>query len=235
MRSATESCSGPRRFLDRTHVKGEDLGLDPDYLQNLQETYEGTPLYNAEMAITAEQSGAPESDVKPLYVAIVDDIDTDAVLDLVSLVPPQKGAQGDVSAWKRAQGQWVAAPEILSALRSSTPPSVVELSDEAVLKEVIGQVDKSTSEEGQPEPAPGETPVAEDGTPEPAAAPVPDKGPAPVQTSNFAKGGVITEDPDESPIVASLSDGEYIITADAWRSQRSKSQIPAPFKSLIPW
>ena len=228
-------------------------GVSEDYKQALVEAYGDTRLGRQELAVTAEQAGVPESDVKPLYVAIVDDIETDAVLDLVSLVPPQKGQQGDVSAWKRAAGQWVSAPELLSAMRSSTPPSVVELSDEAVLKEVIEQVDKSTADE-QTEDAPveGETEVAEDGTPAPAAAPLPDKGPAPVKTSNFklqegehildandvgrsmqilgelnledgkayvkgiAKGGYV---PDEDPekVAATLQDGEYIISADAWR------------------
>jgi hypothetical protein len=162
-------------------------GLSEDYKQALIDTYANTSLGRQELAVTAQQAGVPESDVKPLYVAIVDDIDTDAVLDLVSLVPPQKGQQGDVSAWKRAAGQWVAAPELLSALRSSTPPSVVELSDEAVLKEVLEQVDKSTADEQtEDQPADGETEVSPEGTPAPAAAPLPDKGPAPVKTSNFS-------------------------------------------------
>ena len=149
---------------------------------------DGVLLYdlNPEFAVTAEQSGAPVTDIHPLYIAIVDNLDNDAVLDLVSLVPPAKGVQGDVTAWKRAAGQWVAANDILAQLRGSTPPSCVELSDPAVLKQVIDQVDKSTKEEGTETPAaPGETEVAPDGT-APASQPAtPQTAPIPVKTSNF--------------------------------------------------
>jgi hypothetical protein len=56
----------------------------------------------------------------------------------------------------------------------------------AVLKEVIEQVDKSTAQEAEEQPAPGQTEVAPDGTPAPAAPATPDRGPAPVKTSNFS-------------------------------------------------
>lgn len=140
---------------------------------------------DAELAVTAEQAGVPTTDVKPLYIAIVDDLDTDAVLDVVSLVPPAAGKAGDVTAWKRAAGQWVAANELLQQLRGSTPPSCVELTDPAVLKEVLAQVDKSTKDDADPEQVPGSTEIAPDGT-APANQPKPAETPgAPVKTSNF--------------------------------------------------
>ena len=114
-----------------------------------------------EFAISADSAGVATTEVRPLYIAIVDSIDTDAVLDLVALVPPKAGTQGDVSAWKRAAQKWISAPEILQQLRGSTPPACVELSDENTLKNLVEQVDKSTQEEPVEEaPAPpGQTEV----------------------------------------------------------------------------
>jgi hypothetical protein len=119
-----------------------------------------------EFAVSAEASGVEVTDVAPLYVAIVDDIDPDAVLDVVALVPPKRGTQGDVSAWKRDNGQWIAAPEILQQMRGSTPPSTVELKDVNILKQVLEQVDKSTAvDSSNPAEAPGQTEVDSGGNP----------------------------------------------------------------------
>lgn len=112
-----------------------------------------------DFAVSADAAGVAITDVKPLYLAIVDDIDPDAVLDVIALVPPKKGAQGDVSAWKRDNGQWISAPEVLQQLRGSTPPSVVKLEDEALLKNVLVQVDKATAAAPAEEAAPGATPT----------------------------------------------------------------------------
>lgn len=118
-----------------------------------------------EFAVSAEASGVDVTDVAPLYLAIVDDIDPDAVLDVVALVPPKRGAQGDVSAWKRDNGQWISAPELLQQLRGSTPPSVVKLEDEELVKNVLEQVDKSTAVEAEEAPVPGATEVDAEGEP----------------------------------------------------------------------
>lgn len=118
-----------------------------------------------EFAVSAEVAGVEVTDVAPLYLAIVDDIDPDAVLDVIAIVPPKRGAQGDVSAWKRDNGQWISAPEILQQMRGSTPPSVVKLEDEALIKNVLAQVDKSTAVEEQKAEAPGATEVTPEGDP----------------------------------------------------------------------
>lgn len=78
---------------------------------------------------------------KPLYLALVDAVDRDAVLDIVAIAPGTAG--GDASAWRRSEGAWVPAPQILADLRGATPPPVVELPDETVVKSVLSQVDNS--------------------------------------------------------------------------------------------
>lgn len=93
-----------------------------------------------------------QTDVRPLYVAIVDEVDTEAVLEVVALVPPAAGQQGDVTAWKRSNTQWVSAPDILADLRGATPPPVVELSDDDMAKAVLAQVDQSDADNQQPAP-----------------------------------------------------------------------------------
>lgn len=151
-----------------------------------------TPVaqYNARIA---EFADAPVSDVRPLYLAIVDGVDTEAVLDVIALVPPAQGQQADVTCWKRNAGAWVPAAEILQQLRSVQPPPVVELTDDALLAGVLQQVDEATKDSGgtdspQKEPAPqGQTPVNNDGTstaPKPDANP--DQHPVPQAASTYA-------------------------------------------------
>lgn len=117
----------------------------------------------------AEAAPGAVTDVRPLYLAIVDAVDTEAVLDLVSLVPPKAGTQADVTAWRREAGKWVQAPDILADLRGTSPPPVVELTDDGILTEVISQVDAATStaEEEQPNDAPtSPAPVKPDANPD---------------------------------------------------------------------
>lgn len=75
------------------------------------------------------------TDATPLYLAIVDSADTSAVLDVIAIVPPEP------TCWRRANGAWIAAPEILASLQSVSPPPVVELSDPDTLNTVLQQVD----------------------------------------------------------------------------------------------
>lgn len=120
------------------------------------------------------------TDVRPLYLAIVDSVDTEAVLDVISLVPPAAGTQGDVVVWKRHNGTWNQADDLLASLRSVSPPPVVELTDDAILQDVLDQVDKATADNESPNE--GEAPAPT--TPE---APAPDAN------------------PDQHPVSASLS------------------------------
>lgn len=171
---------------ERAQRSGGDSGAQPaqdEYsaLVRLGEFAEQPPAAAApaqEIAPSQETDQGAVSDVRPMYLAIVDEIDTEAVLDVIALVPPEAGQQGDVTVWKRNAGAWEPAPELLTELRGTTPPPVVELSDNTVLGQVLEQVDQATSEndsettdqqeqpanDAKPAAAPGQTEVSPDGS-----------------------------------------------------------------------
>jgi hypothetical protein len=88
-----------------------------------------------------EKVGGSEAD--PLYIAVVDSTDKTAVLDAVALVPDSTG--DDVSAYVRKDGKWTADPSVVADLRGATPPAVVQLPDEATVKDVLAQIDSHDS------------------------------------------------------------------------------------------
>ena len=151
---AANAAPAPERAPD---VAPNDLSSQ--YVQALIDQYGNTEFGRQELA--GEQPGANPTATRPLYLALVDKVDTEAVLDLVSLMPGNPPVM-----WKRDGGAWVQAPEILAALQGTQPPPVVELSDDAIVADVIKQVDESTggeSEEPEAAPAPGATPQAPSG------------------------------------------------------------------------
>ena len=133
-------------------------------------------ISGSEAESPVDQKVTPDnSDVSPIYMAIVDPDDTRAVLELVSLVPSSLTSSVP-TAFKRSGGEWIADPKIMQDLRSSTPPAVVKL-DEATYQEVLEQVDgtpdipEDVAEDGQIDataPASAETPpvAASSGAPE---------------------------------------------------------------------
>ena len=84
----------------------------------------------------------------PLYLAIVDSVDKTAVLDVVSIV---KDAAGNPTGWRREAGKWIADEKVVADIQGATPPPLVELSDEALLKNVLAQVDESDGQNPEPE------------------------------------------------------------------------------------
>ncbi len=113
-----------------------------DWLKNKKRVTTSSAYYNP-LAITAAGKNVEvtpdDSDVQPLYVAIVSPDDPRAVLDLVSIVPA-----GSVSnlpmAYKRVDGKWLRDEGIIADLNSATPPPVVPL-DADTLESVLQQVD----------------------------------------------------------------------------------------------
>lgn len=92
-------------------------------------------------------TGAPvnpeNSDVEPLYIAIVADDDPAAVLQLVAITPKTDELSSPMT-YKRENNKWVKDEKILEELRSSTPPPVVAL-NESVLVDVLRQIDSLTA------------------------------------------------------------------------------------------
>lgn len=86
---------------------------------------------------TVEETSTEET-AAALYFAIVDEVDNEAVMDVVAI----RRKEGQPEAWVRKNGEWVNGADILSDLTDSTPPPVVELSDVETVKTVIAQVDE---------------------------------------------------------------------------------------------
>ena len=85
-------------------------------------------------AITPENT-----DVEPLFMAIVAEDDPAAVMDLVCLVPSSLTSV-EPATFKRTDGKWVADERILSDLRSPTPPPAIVLNNKQ-LADVVAQMD----------------------------------------------------------------------------------------------
>ncbi len=97
----------------------------------------------AKFSITAaaEKPLTPEtSDVAAKYLAIVSPDDLTAVMDLVAVVPASSTSTEPL-VYERKDKTWQQNDQILSDLKSATPPPVVELKEKDVLNEVLVQVD----------------------------------------------------------------------------------------------
>ena len=97
----------------------------------------GRPL---KASANEEKTMTPEnSDVPILHMAVVSPDDPQAVMDLVALVPASDKTI-EPTTYIRKKGKWVHDSQILSDLRSATPPPVVVL-DDATLVDVLEQMD----------------------------------------------------------------------------------------------
>lgn len=121
-------------FLNKK-VKGSDGKYyypNKMYYQPITSAAETAPGTSTEMT--------PEtSDVQPLFFAIVSETDPSAVYELVSLVPASSSST-DAMTYIRRDKKWVRDEQVLSDMKSPTPPPVVPLDGES-LKTVIEQVD----------------------------------------------------------------------------------------------
>lgn len=79
------------------------------------------------------------SDVQPLFMALVSPDDPRAVMDLIALVPASSKSNLPM-AYKRIEKEWVRDEGIISDLNSATPPPVVPL-DSETLQDVLKQID----------------------------------------------------------------------------------------------
>lgn len=106
-----------------------------------------TPVaFIGETAISAaadsSASSAPRGDLSgdlpagARVIAVVDDLDRNAVLDLVAVLPGPK-------VLRRHDGTWQEDPAWVNILRSVKPPPVVQL-DEAQVASVLPQIDEAT-------------------------------------------------------------------------------------------
>lgn len=134
---------GETVYPNRGWYQPSKVGLDTSLIQKKKSAKEVSkinkkdllkPLYAREVvkASGEKESNAitPEnSDVPPMYMAIVAPDDPQAVMDLVALVPESKtSAKPTTFKWK--DGKWVGDAQIINDLNSPTPPPVIVLDDE---------------------------------------------------------------------------------------------------------
>ena len=130
----------------------EELPLVEDInalIDNYLASHSGSPETATEGEVEAPAptpvvAAAPGEGVDPLYLAIVDATDKTAVLDAVAIVP---GENGEAEGWRREAGRWISDPNVVPDLRGDTPPPLVELNDENVIKEVLTQIDAHDGQE----------------------------------------------------------------------------------------
>lgn len=86
------------------------------------------------------------SDVAPLYLAQVDELDKQAVVELYALVPKTPTTR-ELVMYVRRGGGWERDDKALARLRSTNPPPIVTL-DAATYKLVVEQVDSYYRQQG---------------------------------------------------------------------------------------
>lgn len=105
--------------------------------------------------------GTPETpdntDVQPIYMAVVAPDDPTAVTQLIALVPAGTNSTSPM-VYNRKNGTWERDPRTMQDLQSATPPPVVPL-DEQAYSDCLAQVD-STQEEEQAKDAQEDAPIA---------------------------------------------------------------------------
>ena len=136
-----------KNFLNKK-VKGSDGKYyypNKIYFQPITSAAEAPAKKITEQAVKPKKPGqshemTPEnSDVQPLFFAIVSQDDPSAVLDLVSLVPASSTSTSPMT-YIRKDGKWMREEAVLADISSPTPPPVVPLDGETLVS-VIKQVD----------------------------------------------------------------------------------------------
>ena len=119
-------------------VAAGTLADDAPAVEEPAPTDDGEPV--SEDAVDAQTSNDMG---KALYYAVVDNVDKEAIYDVVAILPDENG---NAAAWVRRGSQWVVAEDFIREFNSSQPPTVVQLEDENIIKDVLAQIDKYDTE-----------------------------------------------------------------------------------------
>jgi hypothetical protein len=120
--------------------------------QEIDQILSDYPAYiERERARTASSMavGRPETDVEPIYLAIVDSLDPESVLDMLAVVPASPTSTSPKVLRLDATG-WIDDPASMAALKSSTPPPVVKVEGD-LIDNVISQVSTYYASQATPE------------------------------------------------------------------------------------
>jgi hypothetical protein len=136
---------GPDLFYEKDNFNWNENknALTDSTLKNFVESPENqknkNSLVSSVESSEKEYKNPRQSDVAPIYMAIVADDDPQAVMDLIALVPKGPSTTAPMT-FKRDPGEWVADASIIQDLNSATPPPVIPLDNE-MLESVIKQID----------------------------------------------------------------------------------------------
>lgn len=160
-----EAKTNKQKFKARLPVEADVLNPEelagvladyPEYVQKKREERRKKEIEEKALRASAEDAkegedfkDPSESDIQPIYMAIVADDDPQAVMDLIALVPANENSTVPIT-FKRADGKWEADEGLLADLNSPTPPPVVVLEGDT-FEDVLKQVDSSvTASAGSP-------------------------------------------------------------------------------------
>lgn len=119
--------------------------LSPDDIKQLLADYEAD-VAKRRRGLTAAALTPDNSDVPPVYLAVVDAIDNEAVVDLLALVPASPTSSAPQIYVRTAEG-WTADPKMLLRIKSTSPPPLVHLDNKQV-PDIMAQVDSYFKEKG---------------------------------------------------------------------------------------
>lgn len=124
------------------------------------------PVFSTDESLTAGMvpvDGDPQtpdnSDVQPIYLAVVTQDDPTAVTKLIAVVPASSTSNSPM-VYKRQDGLWERDERTMGDLQSATPPPVVPLTTDA-LEDCLSQVDDKQDETNE-QIAEEEDPTAQD-------------------------------------------------------------------------
>lgn len=123
----------------------------PDLMVAVGDDVQYVPFSGTHIALTAAADAPVASkdttllnpdttDIAPIYFALVDDVDKQAVLDVLALVPATSENSQPIVYSRGPNQSWVLDEAMRTALLSTSPPPVVSL-DAELAKNVIEQVD----------------------------------------------------------------------------------------------
>lgn len=105
------------------------------YIEKVRSKLEASPLLAAAITDPAQ------SDVPPVYMALIDETNNDAVLELMALVPASTESNTPTLLRRVEGGRWEEDLNLLRDLQGSTPPPVATL-DGQTYTDVLAQVDQ---------------------------------------------------------------------------------------------
>lgn len=118
--------------------KSREEVMSKKYRNMIEDKYDPVN-FSITSAASATQITPENSDVPPMYFAVVAEDDPQAVMELGSLVPASKSGSAP-AVFVRQDGKWKPDEGLMNDLKSATPPPIIVLDNE-MLSEVLAQIE----------------------------------------------------------------------------------------------